>query len=323
MNKFNHIVYVLDNDTSESSPSFHRAINLAKTNQSDLTLLKILPDMPSSLSSTLNYTDEKELHNKVLAQETAKLQTLISSIDADLNANIELRVGKKYIETIRAVQANNYDLVIKEVDTVDWLERLFGSEDMHLLRKRPCPVWLMKKDEKPEYKNIMVAIDFDDELEVDKNTDNAALNKVLLELSLSLSLSNFTTLHVVNAYDVPQAGFVSLWVDQPEAVEKELFQAEYRKRQHKMNTLMEELKHAIGDESFEYLSPRTHLVQGPPSRELPKLADRIEADLVVMGTVARTGIAGVLIGNTAENVLSQLHCSVLTIKPKDFVSPVS
>jgi universal stress protein E len=45
-------------------------------------------------------------------------------------------------------------------------------------------------------------------------------------------------------------------------------------------------------------------------------------DLVVMGTVARAGIAGMLIGNTAERVLRKLRCSVLIVKPDRSVSPV-
>ena len=46
-------------------------------------------------------------------------------------------------------------------------------------------------------------------------------------------------------------------------------------------------------------------------------------DLVVMGTVARTGIAGLLMGNTAERLLQRLVCSVLAVKPEGFVSPIS
>ena len=42
-----------------------------------------------------------------------------------------------------------------------------------------------------------------------------------------------------------------------------------------------------------------------------------------MGTVARTGIPGLLIGNTAESVLSQVGCSVIAVKPDGFVSPVA
>ena len=44
---------------------------------------------------------------------------------------------------------------------------------------------------------------------------------------------------------------------------------------------------------------------------------------IVMGTVCRTGIPGFFIGNTAEYVLSRVHCSVLTMKPAGFVSPVT
>ena len=42
-----------------------------------------------------------------------------------------------------------------------------------------------------------------------------------------------------------------------------------------------------------------------------------------MGTVSRTGIAGLIIGNTAETILRSVRCSVLAVKPEGFVSPVS
>jgi nucleotide-binding universal stress UspA family protein len=47
-----------------------------------------------------------------------------------------------------------------------------------------------------------------------------------------------------------------------------------------------------------------------------------EIDLVVMGTVARSGLSGILIGNTAEKVLGKVRCAVLAIKPAGFVSPI-
>jgi len=50
---------------------------------------------------------------------------------------------------------------------------------------------------------------------------------------------------------------------------------------------------------------------------------RIEADIVVMGTVARTGVPGFIMGNTAETILNQIDCSVLAIKPPDFITPVT
>ena len=54
-----------------------------------------------------------------------------------------------------------------------------------------------------------------------------------------------------------------------------------------------------------------------------KLAKKQKIDLLVMGTVCNTGIAGFFIGNTAEKVLSEVNCSVLTVKPEGFITSSS
>lgn len=46
-------------------------------------------------------------------------------------------------------------------------------------------------------------------------------------------------------------------------------------------------------------------------------------DILVMGTIARTGIPGFMIGNTAEDILNSVDCSVLTVKPPNYVSPLN
>jgi len=66
-----------------------------------------------------------------------------------------------------------------------------------------------------------------------------------------------------------------------------------------------------------------HLPEGPPEAVLPEIVESEHEDLLVMGTIARTGVAGLVIGNTAEKILSRINCSVLAIKPDDYVSPVT
>ena len=58
------------------------------------------------------------------------------------------------------------------------------------------------------------------------------------------------------------------------------------------------------------------------SREVLAVAEHVGADLLVMGTVCRTGVSGFFMGNTAEQVLQQVECSVLTVKPDRFITPV-
>jgi nucleotide-binding universal stress UspA family protein len=75
--------------------------------------------------------------------------------------------------------------------------------------------------------------------------------------------------------------------------------------------------------SGDTLDIHIHVVKGPAQYVVSELARELEVDLVVMGTVARTGIDGFFMGNTAESILGELDCSVLTIKPPGFTSPVT
>ncbi len=78
----------------------------------------------------------------------------------------------------------------------------------------------------------------------------------------------------------------------------------------------------MGKDISDYLRPQIHLVKGNPCKEISLLASKDNVDLIVMGSVARTGIPGFIIGNTAESILGQVKCSVLVVKPDGFVSPV-
>ena len=54
---------------------------------------------------------------------------------------------------------------------------------------------------------------------------------------------------------------------------------------------------------------------------IPAYVGEHEIDFVVMGTVARTGLAGLLMGNTVERVLGRLHGSIVAVKRPGFVDP--
>jgi len=64
-------------------------------------------------------------------------------------------------------------------------------------------------------------------------------------------------------------------------------------------------------------------MKGQPDKMIPQHIVDKDIDILVMGTVARTGIPGFFIGNTAENVLRKLTCTLLAIKPMGFASPVA
>jgi len=66
-----------------------------------------------------------------------------------------------------------------------------------------------------------------------------------------------------------------------------------------------------------------HLLWGSPAFEVVRLAKDLKSDLVVMGTIGRRGVEGLLLGNTAESILTHCDCDVLAVKPVEFVSPIT
>jgi nucleotide-binding universal stress UspA family protein len=70
-------------------------------------------------------------------------------------------------------------------------------------------------------------------------------------------------------------------------------------------------------------SGHVYLERGPAAATIRDLCLKLDTDLLVMGTVGRTGIPGFFIGNTAENLLQTTSASILAVKPRDFVSPVT
>ena len=67
----------------------------------------------------------------------------------------------------------------------------------------------------------------------------------------------------------------------------------------------------------------THVAQGASAHLIRQKVDEVQADLLVMGTVSRAGLAGFFFGNTAESVLAKVNCSILALKPNDFVCPIT
>jgi nucleotide-binding universal stress UspA family protein len=254
----------------------------------------------------------------MVARRLEALRTLTEPYQKRQPVDHEVLTGTGFLEIIRAVLRNGYDRVLKAAENPSFVERLFGSDDMHLLRKCPCPIWLTTPGEKSNYARILAAVDFDPEA-MDTPAD---LSREILELATSLALSDFAELHVIHVWDAPAESTIRAWSDDPNA-SLAYVEGERTRHERGFDRLHVQLKEKIGAEAYAHLAPRFHLRKGKAATLIPQVASEVEADLVVMGTVGRTGIPGLFIGNTAEAVLEQLQSSVLAVKPAGFVSPVT
>ncbi len=316
MKLFRNILFVSEPSVTQG-PALERAVTLAENNQADLTVLDVVPYVAAGLD--VRPDAGADLQTTLVNERRKALESLVAPYRERLPVRTEVAVGRTFLEAIRAVLRDGHDLLVKPTENPAFLERLFGSNDMHLLRKCPCPVWLTRPDDKPDYTSIMAAVDFNLEAADEAEQD---LNRQILEIAGSLALSDFAALHFTHAWEAPAETMVRAWSDNPNEAGFAYVEGERLRHERALNNLGEQLKEQIGNEAFEHLSPRFHLRRGEAAKVIPEAAEQLGIDLVVMGTVARSGIAGLLIGNTAETILEQLQCSVLAVKPSGFVSPI-
>jgi universal stress protein E len=318
MHRFRKILYVVEPAVAQAT-ALRRAAALAESSQAELTLLAVVPPVGEQVIEWPGGVSTEDVQATVLAARRAEIEAMVAAHPTGVQPRIEVRCGRDFIEIIRRVLAEGHDLVIKAAEDPGWASRLFGSEDMHLMRKCPCPVWLLRADGAVPYRTVLAAIDV---ARGNQEATTAALNREILELAANLAIAESATLHLVHVWDAPAESLLRTFGSHPD---DSLRYAEGERERHRqgLDEAVAWLAARYGNEGTRWLKPQAHLLRGNPRRAIPMLAAEVAADVVVMGTVGRTGVSGLLIGNTAESILDQLGCAVLALKPAGFRTPVT
>jgi universal stress protein E len=323
MRRFKNILFVADSGL-KGSDAFERAVSLTENNQASLTVVDVVERVTAGIGMSEGGPISADLQAAMVREHTQGLETLVAPFRKRIEIHIKVLTGVPFLEIIREVLRNGHDLVIRIPETWDWRDRLFGSDDMHLLRKCPCPVWLIKPQAPKAYRCILAAVDVGDEHLPAELESQHALNRQILEMASCLALSEFAELHIVHAWHaVAESAIRGAFMQTPEDDIIAYVEQVRRQCEASLDGLIREVTGNLGQDALDYLKLQTHLVKGLARKDIATLAKRIEADLVVMGTVARTGVPGFIMGNTAETILNQIDCSVLAIKPPGFVTPVT
>ena len=319
MQRFKNILLV-DNNSTTTDSSLQLALSLAEKNKAKLTVVSV---NNHSLFAGAPLTSDSltiKVNEAMVARIREHLEKKLASIDQHHKVESRVLSGKPFIEIIREVLRNGFDLVIKPIEQDDSYSILFGSTDMHLLRKCPCPVWLIKPGATRIGQKILAAVDLD----YSQEEDNKFLNKEIMEVATSLACSGNNELHFVYAWMIFGEDITALF---PSNQLKDDIQAWKETQKSELDKGME----LFQDEVNMLLKQRGvtppsqlhfHFIEGDAQDVIPKIASDRQVDLIIMGTVGRSGLPGFFMGNTAESILSRIQCSILAIKPEGFVSPV-
>lgn len=215
----------------------------------------------------------------------------------------EIRVGVPFVEVIRLVAEKRIDLVLAGTRGLYGFKRmLVGSTAERLVRKCPCPVWIVKPGHADSPRSILAPVDF---------SEVSGKSLELAAYLARLSDCRLDVLHILSTTD-----------DVVQFPENTTHNDLILLRQEVRRSVSQRMNEFVGSHVPADVIVRERLAVGVPWQRIRYAARRLHADLIVLGSVGRMGVPGFLIGNTAEKVLRYCDFSLLTVKPDEFVSPV-
>ncbi|MFM7058770.1 MAG: universal stress protein [Planctomycetota bacterium] len=295
--------------SQDSHEALRLAVCAARACDASVTLAHSLPHLRRAAYSAVwasrisaDSPEGAAFQREVRRRSDVQLQELAIATEAPgVEIFTQTLLGEPWVELVHAVQEQHFDVVIAgSRGQSTWSELLTGSTAKKLLRHCPCDVWIVRGRQQPLPRRILAAADFSD----------ISCRAVSRALWLGALLNaEVWVLHVIDTADVPED-----LADRAGSLRsiRDVIREEAAKR-------LRDFLHEVPAGSAVV---QQEVVFGEPWRELRTYASEVSAELIVCGTFGRSGLRGLLLGNTAERLMDHAPLSVLAIKPANFQSTV-
>lgn len=307
MSLYNNVLVVLD-PTTDHQKALDRALELARRQGCKLTAFVSVYEFSYEMTTMLSGDERESMKQAVIKDRELWINGYLQA-PREQGLALDIKVvwhNRPFEAVVKAVLEDHYDLVIKGTHDHDVLKSMiFTPTDWHILRKCPCPVLLVKEHDWPEQGNIIAAVNAASEKEHHQSLNHA----VIVKAKQMAELLN-AQVHLVNAYPGTP---VNIAIEIPEFNPQEYNDTLHR---HHQDAVL------VMGKSYDITAENCHDLEGMPEDVIPKLAKKLDAEMVIIGTIGRTGLSAAIIGNTAEHVIDRLDCDVLALKPENFICPL-
>jgi universal stress protein E len=312
MKDMRKVLAVVD-PTVADQPAVRRAAWLAKSTGAELELLVCYYNEYLSGDRLFDSPSLEKARDEVIQNHEKHLETLAEPLRAD---GIVVKTSAVwdhplYEGIVRHSINSGADMIVKDTHHHSVVTRaLLTNTDWNLIRTCPAPLWLVKPRDMADKPVFVAAID-----PMHQHDKPAALDDEILHVSLGFADKVGGDVHAFHAYD-PRVAVATATANAYIPVSLPFDEIEQQMHEDHEKRFIEITEfHKIGADN-------AHLVAGLTHEELPLIADKLAADVVVMGAVARNRWKRLFIGATAERTLEDLPCDLLIIKPDWFQTPV-
>ncbi len=285
------VLAILD-PTRSKQLALHRALTLAEDIDADLHLFCCSYLDESQMAEFSSRKDAKQ-------SEMDRIRHWVNDLADTLRSEQKIRITAEtcwneywYKAAVRAATRCGANFIVKSSFEHSTGTRLLSNtSDYYLIRYASCPVLLAHNEENWINGRILAAIALDK-----PDADHELLNNAIVTAAQQLARKSGSELHIVSALAEEMMLVVGDNDEEEEEVE---------------GSVLSSAK--IISQTFGVPTSHVHIRHNEPNQAILQTAADVGADLVIIGSIARKGLTGTLIGNTAEKVLDQLPMDVMTI----------
>jgi universal stress protein E len=285
-----------------TDPVLPHARRIAAAHGAVITVADVLAKPPAYQRALLNREWKVKVAEILRNKKTAGLERVAARLRrGGVESRITLLEGPPVKALVREVVEAHHDLLAVAASGPGII-RSVGSTAERLVRECPCPTLLARPSRRRRHR-VLVAIDVRP-----SGRSNAAFNALLLETAIAVARLEKADLHVLHAWELPDQRYRRRQGLTSAETAQLVFTA--REAAH------EALQSTIAPYRRHFSAKHVHLERGAPRKVIPAAAVKHGIELLVIGTVARSGLARHLIGNTAEVLLARMPCSMLVLRPE-------
>ena len=299
------LLVVID-PTASAQPALERAAWLAKKLPAALELFVCDYDPNIADARVVDAEVQNHARSQLLEARRRWLGELAKPLaDSGIEVTLDVRWDYPLYEGIlRKAADSRADIVVKDTHYHSVLKRsIFSNTDWSLIRGCSAELLLVKPHAVHTPPRIVASID-----PLHERDKPAELDHKILTAASRLRDALGAELHVFHSFDIaPMLAASSDSMTMPIALPvRELTDSLRKEHTGAVRALTD---------AYGVQHERIHVHQGGTRQLLVTLTEQIQADIVVMGAVSRSGLQRLFLGSTAEDVLDKLGCDLLIVKP--------
>ena len=282
-----------------------RAAWLAIQYGCDLELLLCDPVLTALGDSFIVSNEAQELADNIKQAQIEIIGGIAASVSSS-NLNVTASVlhkGPVSDEIIAKAMGSAPTFVVKGTSYHSPADRaMFTYTDWRLIRKLHCPVWLVKGGEWKEHPIIVGAVD-----PTHQHDPNATIDQKIVEAGKTLAAMTEGKLVLLHTYQrLAEIGARAIKAIKPIRLPVEELDKKTRESHRRQLDALAAANDVAPDD--------VHQLPGRTRDILPSFVRSRGADIVIMGAIARTGLARRIVGSTAEQVLDHLPCDIFLVR---------